>query len=141
MRFLSSEWREKVKIEIYLPEHLTVCANQNRLLQVLINLLQNAFDALKEKSFAEGLEPMISITGKMDADKTFLIFRDNGGGIPQANLIKIFDPFFTTKDVGEGMGLGLSICYQIVREYGGDIRVLSEPGKFAEFTLEFPTKR
>ncbi len=141
MRFLSSEWSEKVKIEISLPEHLTVYANQNRLLQVLINLLQNAFDALKEKSFAEGLQPMIFITGKMDADKTFLILRDNGGGIPQANLIKIFDPFFTTKDVGEGMGLGLSICYQIVREYGGDIRVLSEPGKFAEFTLEFPTKR
>ena len=53
---------------------------------------------------------------------------------------EIFDPFFTTKDVGEGMGLGLSICYRIVQGYGGTISVASEPGKFCEFTLEFPAK-
>ena len=53
---------------------------------------------------------------------------------------KIFDPFFTTKDVGEGMGLGLSICYRIVEGYQGQITVKSEPGKFCEFTLEFPIK-
>jgi two-component system sensor histidine kinase PhcS len=53
---------------------------------------------------------------------------------------KIFDPFFTTKDVGEGMGLGLSICYSIVQEYGGNISVKTEPGIFCEFTLEFPVK-
>ena len=54
---------------------------------------------------------------------------------------KIFDPFFTTKDVGEGMGLGLSICYRIVQEYDGRIQVKTEPGKFCEFTLEFPGER
>jgi signal transduction histidine kinase len=51
---------------------------------------------------------------------------------------KIFDPFFTTKDVGEGMGLGLGICYRIVRDMGGTISVKSEPGQFCEFTLDFP---
>ena len=56
------------------------------------------------------------------------------------HLDKIFDPFFTTKDVGEGMGLGLSICYRIVQEYDGRISVKTEPGKFCEFTLEFPAK-
>jgi signal transduction histidine kinase len=56
-------------------------------------------------------------------------------------MAKIFDPFFTTKDVGEGMGLGLSICHRIVRGYGGHINVVSEPGRFCEFTLDFPEKR
>ena len=71
---------------------------------------------------------------------SILSVRDNGTGIDPKHLDKIFDPFFTTKDVGEGMGLGLSICYSIVQEYGGKISVKTEPGKFCEFTLEFPVK-
>ena len=69
-----------------------------------------------------------------------LVVRDNGEGVEDSNLSKIFDPFFTTKDVGEGMGLGLSICYRIVQQYDGEIRVRSVPGKFCEFTLDFPVK-
>jgi two-component system sensor histidine kinase PhcS len=68
------------------------------------------------------------------------VVRDNGAGIESEHLDKIFDPFYTTKDVGEGMGLGLSICYRIVRECEGQISVRTEPGKFCEFTLEFPAK-
>jgi signal transduction histidine kinase len=55
-------------------------------------------------------------------------------------MAKIFDPFFTTKDVGEGMGLGLSICHRIIRGYGGHVTVKSEPGRFCEFTVDFPEK-
>ena len=66
--------------------------------------------------------------------------RDNGMGIAAENVSKVFDPFFTTKDVGEGMGLGLSICYRIVQECDGRISVNTEPGKFCEFSLEFPEK-
>jgi signal transduction histidine kinase len=69
-----------------------------------------------------------------------LSIRDNGTGIDPKHVGKIFDPFFTTKDVGEGMGLGLSISYSIVQEYGGKISVKTEMGKFCEFTLEFPVK-
>ncbi len=141
LRFLSSEWKDRIIMEINLPEGQTVYASQNRLLQVLINLLQNAIDAMKEKTFAEGEKPTIKISGSVNEEKSIITICDNGNGIAAENLGKIFDPFFTTKDVGQGMGLGLSICYQIVQEYGGRIVPISEVGKFAEFSLEFPAKR
>ena len=64
--------------------------------------------------------------------------RDNGQGIAPEIIGKVFDPFFTTKDVGEGMGLGLSICYRIMQEAKGRITVRTELGKLCEFKLEFP---
>jgi C4-dicarboxylate-specific signal transduction histidine kinase len=108
-------------------------------MQVLVNLLQNSLDALQTKSFLKE-QPTIWIEGKLTAAKNVLVVRDNGSGIGAEHLDKIFDPFFTTKEVGKGMGLGLSICYRIVQEYDGRILVRSEPGKFCEFTLEFPAK-
>ncbi len=105
---------------------------------MVVNLLQNSLDALKDKTFAAGEKPAIWIEGRVENGHSILSVRDNGTGIDPKHLDKIFDPFFTTKDVGEGMGLGLSICYSIVQEYGGKISVKTEPGKFCEFTLEFP---
>jgi signal transduction histidine kinase len=64
---------------------------------------------------------------------------DNGTGIPPEIINKIFDPFFTTKDTGEGTGLGMSISYGIVRDFGGAIEVKSEVGKGTTFTLRFPS--
>jgi signal transduction histidine kinase len=139
LRFLSSEWKDKVRIEQKLPEHQGVWANKNKLIHVLVNLLQNSLDALKAKSFVNE-QPTIWIEGRLEPDKSILVVRDNGEGIESEHLDKIFDPFFTTKDVGEGMGLGLSICYRIVRECDGRISVRTEPGRFCEFTLEFPAK-
>jgi len=96
---------------------------------------------VKRKTFEEAAErPSISIEGRAEAGRHLLIVRDNGEGIAAADLDKVFDPFFTTKEIGQGMGLGLSICYRIVREYEGQIRVHSEPGKFCEFSLEFPAR-
>jgi len=139
LRFLSNEWKDRVQIEQSLPEHQTVWANKNKLIHVLVNLLQNAMDALKGKS-VENEKPTIWIQGRVENGKSILIVRDNGSGISAEHLDKIFDPFFTTKDVGEGMGLGLAICYRIVNECDGRITVRTEPGKFCEFALEFPTK-
>src|ERR1041385_7532720 len=140
LRFLSNEWKDRVLIEQALPEHQTVWANKNKLIHVVLNLIQNSLDALESKKEFNGAPPTIWIEGRVDVRTSRLTVRDNGPGIESENLDKIFDPFFTTKDVGEGMGLGLSICYRIVQDYEGRISVRTEPGKFCEFTLEFPSK-
>ncbi len=138
LRFLSNEWRDRVQIEQQLAEHQTIRANKNKLIQVLVNLLQNSLDALKSKPPTPGEPPTIWIKSRVENGQNLLSVRDNGGGIDPKHLGKIFDPFFTTREVGAGMGLGLSICYRILQESGGKITVQSEPGKFCEFTLAFP---
>ncbi|HSY10480.1 MAG TPA: ATP-binding protein [Candidatus Dormibacteraeota bacterium] len=140
LRFLSNEWRDIVQIEQKFAEHQMIWANKNKLIQVMVNILQNSLDALKIKSFADGEKPTMWIEGRVENGQSILSIRDNGTGIDPKHVDKIFDPFFTTKDVGEGMGLGLSISYSIVQEYGGKISVKTEMGKFCEFTLEFPVK-
>ena len=139
LRFLSNEWKDKIQIEQHLTDRQTIWGNKNKLIQVLVNLLQNSLDALNRKAF-ENEKPTIWMEGKTEPGRSVLIVRDNGTGISSEHLDKIFDPFYTTKDVGEGMGLGLSICYRIVQECEGRISVRTEPGKFCEFTLEFPTR-
>jgi len=140
LRFLSNEYKGRVEVVQQIPDQLLIEANRNKMTQVIVNLLQNAMDALKRKQF-ENEMPTISIKGETDDGKVVLSIRDNGQGIDPAVLDKIFDPFFTTKDVGEGVGLGLSICYRIVEDCGGRIEVRSEPGKFAEFVMVFGDRR
>jgi C4-dicarboxylate-specific signal transduction histidine kinase len=123
-----------------LDPHQTVWANKNKMIHVFTNLLQNSLDALRSKQFNNGEKPMIRIEGKVENGRSIIRIRDNGPGIDTENLNKIFDPFFTTKDVGEGMGLGLSIVYRIVQECDGRISVNTEPGKFCEFALDYPVK-
>jgi signal transduction histidine kinase len=137
LRFVSHEWKDKVEIHQEIAQGLIISVNKNKLVQVVLNLLQNSLDSLRRKNFTDGL-PAIWLHGYTETGKALLSIRDNGSGIDPAHLDKIFDPFFTTKDVGEGMGLGLSICYRIVQENQGRIHVKSELGQFCEFVLEFP---
>ncbi|MDB6016198.1 MAG: Integral rane sensor hybrid histidine kinase [Pedosphaera sp.] len=139
LKFLGSEWKDKVHVEQKLASRLMVRGNRNKLLQVFVNLLQNSLDATKQKTYV-GEQPTIWIEGSVENDKTVLLIRDNGDGVEAEAINKVFDPFYTTKDVGEGMGLGLTICYRIVQEYEGRISVRSERGKFCEFRLEFPAE-
>ncbi len=139
LRFLGHEVKDKVRVEVDIPKEKKVLADRNKLIHVFVNLLQNSVDAMKEKKF-EGEKPFISINSREEKSKVMVSVRDNGTGIDLENLGKIFDPFFTTKDVGQGMGLGLSICYRIMAEQGGGISVKSEKGKFAEFILELPVR-
>ncbi|MGB7769291.1 MAG: ATP-binding protein, partial [Verrucomicrobiia bacterium] len=137
LRFLAGEWKHRVEIHQELAPGLMILASRSKLIHVLLNLLQNAMDAMRTKKF-ESEAPTIWIQSRTEGERGLIIIRDNGPGIEQQNLEKIFDPFFTTKDVGKGMGLGLSICYRIVQGYSGHITVKTEVGRFCEFTLDFP---
>jgi signal transduction histidine kinase len=136
LRFLAAEWRDRVTIETHIPEGYTVRAIYNKLIQVLVNLLQNSLDALRSQPPAEG-PPTITIRAVEQDGARVLLVRDNGPGIPAHQQARIFDPFFTTKEVGQGTGLGLSICYRLLNEVGGGITVRSQEGEFCEFSLVF----
>jgi two-component system, sensor histidine kinase PhcS len=137
LRFLVNEWKDKVTVVQSVPDDLFCRANRNKLMQVFVNLLQNALDALKHRP-ASAEPPKIEITGRRDDGKCIVTVRDNGEGIEPQNLAKIFDPFFTTRDVGKGMGMGLSICHRIISDCHGQISVRSERGKFCEFIITLP---
>ena len=102
-----------------------------RLNQVFLNLLINAKQAIEGKG-------EITITTYHRDNKGYIEFKDSGKGIAKEHLQRIFDPGFTTKGVGVGTGLGLSIVYQIMRDHRGEIKVESEPGKGATFTVILP---
>ncbi|MDP2959886.1 MAG: response regulator, partial [candidate division Zixibacteria bacterium] len=106
----------------------------HQLQQVFLNIINNAFQAMLEKS----KEGRLVVRTKRIEDMILLEFTDTGPGIPKENLNKIFDPFFTTKEIGKGTGLGLTISYGIIKEHGGNIYALSEPGKGATFVIKLP---
>ncbi|GGA30667.1 sensor histidine kinase [Okeania sp. KiyG1] len=116
----------------------------NALKQAIMNIINNAIDALEIK-FSQNKfgkeQPKISIrTEKLQNDWLGIYISDNGLGITEENYSKIFDPFFTTKPVSQGTGLGLSISYQIiVEQHEGRIKCISSPEKRAEFVIEIPT--
>lgn len=122
-----------VRMELHLdPQLPTVCVSPSEMQQVLLNLINNALDAM-EKTGGK-----IDITTRVDGDRVVVDVADTGPGIPQANLGRIFDPFFTTKPVGKGTGLGLSICYGIIHKIGGDISVQSAVGMGTVFHIRLP---
>ncbi len=118
-------------------DHLPfVIGDSHQLQQVFLNILNNAYDAVRENVHS----PRIEISTSCNGDCVDVMFRDNGHGISHPD--RIFDPFFTTKQVGEGTGLGLSICYGIVKEHGGDILCENNSdGPGATFVVRFPAVR
>ena len=103
--------------------------------QVLLNLINNALDAMEERGTA------LSVSARLEEDHIVIEVADDGPGIPEDNLSQIFDPFFTTKPVGKGTGLGLSICYGIIKKLGGEIRVQSIVDKGSKFRVRIPLKK
>jgi signal transduction histidine kinase len=112
--------------------------------RVLLNLINNAFYAVDERSRiavqekktlgqaqGDSFEPTVTVSTRKVKDKLEIMVKDNGNGIPQKLLDKIFQPFFTTKPTGQGTGLGLSLSYDIIHAYGGELKVETLPAEAA----------
>jgi len=112
-----------------------VLGSAGQLLQVLMNLIQNAYDAAAAQP---GEPPSLWITGAVEGPSVVLRLRDSGAGIAPQHMGHLFDPFFTTKPVGKGTGLGLSISYGIVDQHGGHLSADNHPDGGALFTLALP---
>jgi two-component system NtrC family sensor kinase len=109
--------------------------------RVLINLFNNAFYAVRERSLAETLPyvPTVLVSTHVRDGHVEIRVKDNGTGIPEELHERIFEPFFTTKPTGSGTGLGLSIAYEIVTQgHRGNLRFESVPGEYTEFIVELP---
>ncbi|MDD5593626.1 MAG: ATP-binding protein, partial [Candidatus Margulisbacteria bacterium] len=119
---------EKITILKELGEIPVIKGDPGEIQEVFVNLIQNAIEAMQGvgtltfRSYLEGQRVAVEVS-------------DTGKGIPKDLHEKIFDPFFSTRH--EGVGLGLSIAYRIIREHGGDIKVISEEGKGTTFKLIF----
>ena len=125
----------KCSIHTNLDERLPlIYGSQAEIQQVFLNLINNALHALEKDG------GQIDITSRLEADCVLIIVEDDGPGIPAANLNRIFDPFFTTKPVGKGSGLGLSICFGIIKKMGGEIDVHSIVDEGTRFEIRFPLK-
>lgn len=115
------------------PNLPKVFVDANSLKQVILNLLNNARDAISPPG-------KITISTWQQDDKVFISVKDTGCGISKEQMEKIFLPFYTTKPVGKGTGLGLSVSYNIVKSFGGTIEVESLIGKGSTFTIVLPVK-
>jgi PAS domain S-box-containing protein len=111
----------------------TLKISYDQLLQVLINILLNCGDALESKKNGE-----ISVTCNLVGEKIIISIIDNGAGIRKENLDHIFEPFFTTKQPGKGTGLGLWVCYNIIKGFSGELVVESEANQGTAFHIFLP---
>jgi len=120
-------------IENGCPPDLRLWGDRPRLIQVFINLLQNACDASPAGE-------RIIVRGRASNGRALVEIVDRGAGVPAELQARIFEPFFTTKVAGKGTGLGLSLAYSIVRDHDGTLDVRSEPGAGTTVTLSLPRR-
>lgn len=115
------------------PEPVTLCGGSGQIEQVLVNLIRNGVDAMRDCE-----ERRLRIAVTLDAGMLQFCVSDSGSGIAEQDLSELFNPFFTTKEVGQGLGLGLSISYRIVTDLGGTIRAINNPDGGASFIVQLP---
>ncbi|MBS0286055.1 MAG: hypothetical protein JSR17_02080 [Proteobacteria bacterium] len=131
-----------VKIEKFLDKTIKpLTVDQQSIGRVFLNIINNGLYAANEKAQTAdpSFMPTISIASEQDETFVTIKIKDNGNGIPESIRQKIFEPFFTTKPAGQGTGLGLPICYDIVvKEHQGKLEVNSVSGQFTEFIIKLP---
>ena len=130
LRFTAKPVLIKKRLTPTLP---LTCVDPKKIKQLFINILTNALQAMEGKG-------TLWVTTRHDAtsQRAVVIFRDTGAGIAPEISHKIFDPFFTTRPTGMGAGLGLAVCYGIIRDHDGGIAVKSTPGKGSTVTVWLP---
>lgn len=114
--------------------------SKTQIVHVFMNLLVNAAHATKKKKV---VSPQITVACEAIDGRLKVSVRDNGTGVQKEHLPRLLEPFFTTKDVGQGMGLGLSICHTIVKNHGGNIEITTEEGEWTQVSFDLslePTK-
>lgn len=124
---------EEVQVDRSIPPDARVRGDAVRLEQVFVNLLRNAADAMEGSG-----DRRLTLTATRNAEGWEIRIRDTGTGIAEAHQFQLFDPFFTTKEVGQGLGLGLSLSYGIVRDFGGTLRAENNPEGGACFVVQLP---
>lgn len=135
VRLASTEIKNHAHVDSRLGAGLMVRGSVARLSQVLINLLVNSAQALRET----GRRGLVRVSSEKLCGRVVVCVRDDGPGIKPEHLPRLFETFFTTKPAGVGTGLGLSISRDIMRSMGGELRVESGEGRGACFTLDLPS--
>jgi PAS domain S-box-containing protein len=123
----------QVRLELGTPAH--VVADEARLVQVVLNLVLNAMQAVRGQRPANA---EILVRARSEDERVALDVEDSGSGVPARDRERIFEPFFSTKEPGEGTGLGLFVCRNIVRDLGGEITVEDRPSGGARFRVTLP---
>lgn len=124
-----------VQVSQDLDQDTVVFGDKGAIIGVLINLLNNAVLAMRK---AGRTNPSIDISGQWIGDRLHVAVRDNGPGISPENLTRVFEPFFTTRDVGQGLGLGLSISYRVIEQHGGTLMAESVVGEWTRMVFDLP---
>ena len=135
LKLVAKEVEARARMVLDLRETPPVSGNEGRLVQVVLNLMVNAMQALPVDSAAE--HEVVVRTGGTGTD-AFVEVADSGPGVPVEDRERIFEPFFSTKEIGVGTGLGLFVCRNIVRGLSGDVTVSDRPGGGAVFKITVP---
>jgi CheY-like chemotaxis protein/anti-sigma regulatory factor (Ser/Thr protein kinase) len=135
LKLLRKEIEARARLDVSLAETPPVVGNEARLVQVVMNLVMNAIQALPQGAPSEH---RISVSVHGEGTQVIVEVSDSGPGVTPEDRERIFDPFVTTKPVGVGTGLGLFVCRNVVRSLGGEVTVGDRPGGGASFRVALP---